>query len=77
MNLTTENTSPTPNEAFARLGGDQQIERTAQALEAHGIHTFVAANAAEARTKLFELLPAAAEVFLAASGTLTELGVPE
>lgn len=77
MNLTTENTSPAPNEAFARLASDEQIERTAQALEARGIDTFVAANAAEARTKLFELLPAAAEVFLAASATLTELGVPD
>lgn len=77
MNLATENISPAPNEVFARLASDEQIKRTAQALETHNIRTFIAADAAQARAKLFELLPAAAEVFLAASATLTELGVTE
>ncbi|CAG0996805.1 hypothetical protein ANRL4_02833 [Anaerolineae bacterium] len=77
MNLAAENPSLIPNEAFARLASDEQIERVAQALEAHNIRTFITADAAQTRKKLFELLPAGAEVFLAASTTLTELGVTE
>ena len=77
MNLAAENTSLVPNEEFARLASDEQIKHTAQALEAHNIRTFITADAAQARKKLFELLPAGAEVFLATSTTLTELGVTE
>jgi L-lactate utilization protein LutC len=66
----------TPNTAYARLAGEAQIERTATALEANGIHVIVAADGEEAKTKLFETLPAGAEVFTSSSRTLDTLGIP-
>jgi len=35
----------TPNKEFSRLATDEQIERTAKALEANGIHTARKRNA--------------------------------
>lgn len=72
-----ESSNLVPNETFAQLASDEQIKRTSQALEAHGIHTLVAANGDEARTKLKDLLPEGAEVFLGLSTTLKDLGVIE
>jgi hypothetical protein len=69
-------TKLSPNLAYARLAGDGQIERTARALEANGIRVLVAADGEEARARLFEIIPAGAEVFTATSRTLDELGVP-
>ncbi|GAB4459905.1 MAG: hypothetical protein Kow0070_15450 [Anaerolineales bacterium] len=66
-----------PNMAYARLASGEQIERTAKALEAHGIKVIVAANGEEAKQKLFELIPAGAEVFTSSSMTLEALGIPE
>ena len=68
-------TSTTPNLAFSRLASDKQIERTAQALEANGIHALVAENGDEARKMVFDLLPEGAEVFTATSQTLEKLGI--
>jgi L-lactate utilization protein LutC len=65
-----------PNRVYEELASDEQIERTAKALEDHGIHTIVVANGDEARAKVFELLPAEAEVFNATSRTLESLGIP-
>ncbi|MEP0806386.1 MAG: lactate utilization protein [Chloroflexota bacterium] len=65
-----------PNMAYARLASDEQIERAAKALEANGIKVIVAANGEEAKQKLFELIPAGAEVFTGSSMTLEALGVP-
>jgi L-lactate utilization protein LutC len=65
----------TPNTAYANLASDEQIERTVKALEANGIRVIVAANAEEARARLFEVIPAGAEVFTATSRTLDILGV--
>lgn len=65
-----------PNMAYARLATDEQIERAAKALEANGIKVIVAANGEEAKRKLFELIPAGAEVFTGSSMTLEALGVP-
>lgn len=64
-----------PNRAYANLASDEQIERTVKALEANGIRTIVVANAEEARAKLFEVLPAGAEVFTSTSRSLDTLGV--
>jgi L-lactate utilization protein LutC len=61
---------------FALLASDAQIERTMQALEGNNIHTIVAGNGAEARTALFKLIPAHAEVFSSSSTTLNTLGIP-
>lgn len=46
---------------FSILASDAQIERTRQALEANNIHTIVVENGAEARMRLFEIIPANAE----------------
>lgn len=72
-----ENNTVAPNEQYSRLANDTQIMRTAQSLEAHGIHAIIAANGEETRTKLLELLPEGAEVFLGSSDTVKELGLKE
>jgi len=77
MKTQIEKTTVAPNEKYSRLASDTQIQRTAQSLEAHGIHTIIATNGEETRTKLLELLPDGAEVFLGSSATLKELGLNE
>ncbi len=72
----TKKSQLVPNMAYARLASDEQIERTAKALEANGIKVIVAANGEEAKAKLFELIPAGAEVFTGSSMTLEALGIP-
>ena len=64
-----------PNEEFAKLATDEQIERTASALEANNIHTLIAEDGEEAKRLFFELVPEGAEVFLGASVTLETLGI--
>ena len=68
--------SLTPNWVFAELASDAEIERAAQALEAHGIHTLIAENGEEAEQMVFDLLPEGAEVFTASSQTLEQLNIP-
>jgi L-lactate utilization protein LutC len=67
----------TPNMAYAKLASDAQIERTVKALETNGIRTLVAADGAEAKKKLYELVPAGAEVFISSSTTLNTLGLTD
>jgi hypothetical protein len=67
----------TPNQEFANLASDEQIERTVKALEANGIHAVVAENGGEARRIFFDLIPEGAEVFLGASVTLETLGIKD
>ena len=67
----------TPNQEFAKLADDEQIERTAKALEANGIHAVVAENGEEAKRIFFELVPEGAEIFLGASVTLETLGIKD
>ncbi len=69
-------TTIAPNE-FTRLANDEQIVRTAKALEAKNIKTLIAENGEEARQMFFELVPEGAEVFLGASVTLETLGIKE
>jgi hypothetical protein len=64
-----------PNMEFAKLATDEQINRTADALEANNIHTLIAADGIEAKRLFFELIPDGAEVFLGASITLEKLGI--
>lgn len=66
-----------PNLAYAKLASEEQIERTAKALEANGIRVILAANGAEAKQKVLETIPAGAEVFNSTSTTLDSLGLPE
>jgi hypothetical protein len=67
----------TPNQEFANLASNEQIERTVKALEANGIHAVVAENGEEAKRIFFELVPEGAEVFLGASVTLETLGIKD
>jgi hypothetical protein len=67
----------TPNEDFAKLATDEQIERVAKALEASGIRAVIADNGEEARRIFFELVPEGAEIFLGASVTLETLGIKD
>ena len=62
---------------FSEIVSDDQIKRTAQALEANGIKTLIAENAEEAKRLFFELVPEEAEVFLGASVTLEMLGIQQ
>jgi hypothetical protein len=64
-----------PNPVFAKLATEAQIERTTKALEANGIHTLIARDAAEAKRMFFELVPQGSEVFLGASVTLETVGI--
>lgn len=65
----------TPNMEFAKLATDEQIKRTANALEANNIHAIIVENGVEAKRIFFELIPEGAEVFLGASVTLEKLGI--
>jgi hypothetical protein len=64
-----------PNEAFKKLASPAQIERTAAALEEHGIQVLRAQNGAEAKRRLLELLPKGVEVYAGQSRTLEQLGL--
>ncbi|MDK2980161.1 MAG: hypothetical protein PWQ55_508 [Chloroflexota bacterium] len=66
-----------PNQAYAGLASDEQVERTAKALEAVNIHTVVVDNGEQAKAELWKLLPEGAEVFTNSSRTLDTLGIPE
>lgn len=68
-------TAMTEINKFALLASDTQIERTRQALEANNFQTIIAENGAEAKKKLFELIPDNAEVFVSSSTTLNVLGI--
>jgi hypothetical protein len=68
-------TTVVPNKEFAKLATDEQIKRTANALEANNIHAIIAEDGVEARRIFFELIPDGAEIFLGASVTLEKLGI--
>lgn len=71
------NTTLAPNTEFSKLASDEQITRTAQALEANNIHSIIAKEGVEAKRIFFELIPDGAEVFLGASITLEKLGIKD
>jgi hypothetical protein len=60
---------------YKALASNESIEKTITALGANGIEASVVESGAEALKKVSELLPAGAEVFLAASMTLDDIGV--
>lgn len=62
---------------FAILASDAQIERTMKALETNNIHVIIAENGADAKKKLFEIIPADVEIFTSSSVTLNTLGITE
>jgi L-lactate utilization protein LutC len=65
------------NEEFAVLAADELVERTAQALEANGIHTLIAENGEAAKKLVLEMIPKGAEVHSGASVTLETLGIKD
>lgn len=77
MLAVNSDTALIPNEEFAKLATDEQIERTASALEANNIDTLIAEDGADAKRLFFELVPEGAEVFLGASVTLETLGIKD
>lgn len=77
MLTTVQVPTHTPHKEFEELATDEQIERTAQSLEANNIHTLIAENEEEAKHLFFELIPEGSEVFLGASVTLEKLGIKE
>ncbi len=62
---------------FAILASDVQIRRAIKALEANNIHVIIVENNADAKKKLFEIIPAKAEIFTSSSVTLNVLGITE
>lgn len=76
LDITVEKTTA-PNQEFTKLADDEQIQRTAQALEARNVKVLIAENGAEAKRMFFELVPEGAEVFLGASVTLETLGIKD
>ena len=77
MVTATKESTLVPNREFANMATDEQIERTAKALEANGIHTLIARNGAEAKKLVLEMLPDGAEVHQGASVTLETLGITD
>jgi hypothetical protein len=75
--IETQEKVTTRNQEFTALASDEQIERTAKALEARNIKTLIAENGEEARRMFFELVPEGAEVFLGSSVTLETLGIKD
>ena len=67
----------TPNRAWTKLASDEQIERTAAALDTNGMRPIVVDTADEARHQVFGLLPAGAQVMTMTSRTLETIAVAE
>ena len=60
---------------FTQLASEKQIEKTAQALQAHGIRVVVFETGEEARKYVLDLIPSGAEVYNSRSRTLELLGL--
>lgn len=62
---------------YGEIASANRIEKAASALRQNGIETFVVETGAQAKSKVFELLPAGAEVMTMTSVTLDTVGVAE
>jgi hypothetical protein len=62
---------------FGTVADDVQVRRTAAALEANGMNVFLAADGAEARRIVLDLIPDGAQVYHGASQTLEAAGIVE
>lgn len=60
---------------FNQLASDEQVEKTAQALEANGIHTIVFDTGQEARAYVLSLIPAGMQVYNPPSLTMDQIGL--
>ncbi|MER7982725.1 LUD domain-containing protein [Streptomyces sp. NPDC095817] len=70
-------TTPSPTTSFADPAPAQRLERATAALNAHGFTAEILDDAAAARTRVKELIPAGAVVFTGASETLRLSGIEE
>jgi hypothetical protein len=64
-----------PNQEFTQLASEEQITKTVQALEAHGIRTVVVETGEEARSRVLDLIPPGVEVYNSVSRTLELIGL--
>lgn len=62
---------------FTQLASEQQIEKTVQALQAHGIRVVVFETGEEASKYVLDLIPDGAAVYNSSSRTLEVLGLAE
>jgi predicted amidohydrolase YtcJ len=62
---------------FTQLASEEQIAKTVQALEAHGIRAVVFETGEEARSYVLDLIPSGAEVYNSPSRTLELIGLAE
>jgi L-lactate utilization protein LutC len=62
---------------FGTLAEDARVRRTAAALEANGISVLLAADAAEARRVVLDLIPDGSQVYHGASQTLERSGITD
>jgi acyl-CoA hydrolase len=65
------------NSEFTQLASEEQIAKTVQALEAHGLRAVVFENGEEARAHVLDLIPSGAEVYNSPSRTLELIGLAE
>src|SRR5215510_14055022 len=63
------------NQEFNHLASDDQIRKTAQALEANGIHAIVFETRNEAHDYVMNMIPNSVEVYNPPSRTLDEIGL--
>ncbi len=66
-----------PTSEFTQLASEEQIAKTMQALEAHGIRAVVFETGEEARAHVLDLIPSGAEVYNSPSRTLELIGLAE
>jgi hypothetical protein len=62
---------------FTQLASEQQIEKTVQALQAHGIQAVVFDTGEEASKHVLSLIPDGAEVYNSPSSTIEAIGLAE
>jgi hypothetical protein len=65
------------NSEFTQLAPAEQIAKTVQALEAHGMRAVVFESGEEARSYVLDLIPKGAEVYNSPSRTLELIGLAE
>ena len=64
-----------PNQEFARLASEEQIDAVVAALETRNIQAIVVNNGEEAKKLVLDLIPQGVEVYANVSKTLEDIGV--
>jgi hypothetical protein len=70
-------TTAIPAAPFTEVASAERLERTAEALTAHGFTVEILDDVAAARTRIKDLIPEGASVFTGASETLRRSGIEE